>query len=203
MYLAALWLFWVLGRQAGVDAMAQALLAALALGFVAWRLGRPGGVVRGLAIAAGLAACAWAIATIEPVPPSAIAAGDSAQEPYTDARLAVLRTEGRPVFVNMTAAWCITCLANERVALSTDAVRDAFAQHGVACLKGDWTQRDDAITAYLAQFGRNGVPLYVLYPRGGGEPRVLPQVLTPGLVLEALAAADAGAGAQAAVSTNP
>jgi thiol:disulfide interchange protein len=208
MYLAALWLFWVLGRQAGVDAMAQALLAALALGFVVWRLGRPAvtgraRAVRALAIVAGLAACVLAVATIVPQPPGARAAQDGAQEPYSATRLAELRAEGRPVFVNMTAAWCITCLANERVALSTDAVRGAFVEHGIAYLEGDWTQRDDAITAYLAQFGRNGVPLYVLYPRGGGEPRVLPQVLTPGLVLDALAAADAGAQSQAAVSSNP
>ncbi|HVF34498.1 MAG TPA: thioredoxin family protein, partial [Candidatus Saccharimonadia bacterium] len=209
MYLAALWLFWVLGRQAGVDAMAQALLAALALGFAAWRLGRPATTrtaraVRALAIAAGLVACVVAVASIEPrAPGAASTAQDGTHEPWTGARLATLRADGRPVFVNMTAAWCITCLANERVALSTDAVRDAFAHHDVAYLKGDWTQRDDAITAYLAQFGRNGVPLYVLYPRGGGEPRVLPQMLTPGLVLEALADADARADAQAAVSSPP
>jgi thiol:disulfide interchange protein len=133
----------------------------------------------------------------------AAAEGGPAWEPFSPQRLAELRAGGTPVFVNMTAAWCITCLANERVVLSTDAVRDAFAQHGVAYLKGDWTQHDAAITAYLARFGRNGVPLYVLYPRGGGEPRVLPQVLTPGLVLAALADADARAGAQAAVSSQP
>ncbi|HET9482412.1 MAG TPA: protein-disulfide reductase DsbD domain-containing protein [Xanthomonadales bacterium] len=209
MYLAALWLFWVLGRQAGVDAMAQALLAALALGFVAWRLGRPAATrparaLRALAIVVGLVACVAAVASIEPrAPDAASTAQDGTHEPWTDARLATLRAEGRPVFVNMTAAWCITCLANERVALSTDAVRDAFAQHGIAYLKGDWTQHDAAITAYLAQFGRNGVPLYVLYPRGGGEPRVLPQMLTPGLVLAALADADARAGAPAAAASPP
>ena len=78
----------------------------------------------------------------------------------------------------MTAAWCITCLANERVALSTDTVREALAAHDVAYLKGDWTRNDAAITEYLGRYGRNGVPLYVLYPPGGGTPRVLPQLLT-------------------------
>ena len=209
MYLAALWLFWVLGQQAGVDAMTLALFAALALGFVAWRLGRPAlsrpaRAMRALTVAAGLAACIAAVASIVPQPPGvASASGTGAHEPWTGARLAALRAEGHPVFVNMTAAWCITCLANERVALATDAVRDAFAQHEIVYLKGDWTQRDDAITAYLAQFGRNGVPLYVLYPRGGAEPRVLPQVLTPGLVIEALAEADARTGSQPAVVSNP
>jgi thiol:disulfide interchange protein DsbD len=91
----------------------------------------------------------------------------------------------------MTAAWCITCLANERVALSTDAVRGRMKELGMAYLKGDWTRRDDSITRYLAQYGRSGVPLYVLYPAGGRAPRVLPQLLTPELVLAEFDAAAA------------
>jgi thiol:disulfide interchange protein DsbD len=90
------------------------------------------------------------------------------------------------VLVNMTASWCITCLANERVTLSSDTVKNRLHASGVTYLKGDWTHRDAEITAYLAQFGRNGVPLYVLYPRGGGAPEVLPQILTPNIVDEAL-----------------
>jgi thiol:disulfide interchange protein DsbD len=86
----------------------------------------------------------------------------------------------------MTAAWCITCLANERVALSSDAFVARLSATGTAYLKGDWTQRDAHITEYLARFGRNGVPLYVLYPAGGGEPEVLPQLLTPDVVDAAL-----------------
>ncbi|MCB1587452.1 MAG: thioredoxin family protein, partial [Xanthomonadales bacterium] len=92
---------------------------------------------------------------------------------------------GTPVLVNMTAAWCITCLANERVALSTDAVQQTMAERGVAYLKGDWTSRDDHITEYLARFGRTGVPLYVYY-RPGQAPEVLPQLLTPDLVVDTL-----------------
>jgi len=90
------------------------------------------------------------------------------------------------LLVNMTAAWCITCLANERMALSTDAVRGTLAAHDVAYLKGDWTRNDAAITRYLERYGRNGVPLYVLYPAGGGPPRVLPQLLTPDSVSDAI-----------------
>ncbi len=86
----------------------------------------------------------------------------------------------------MTAAWCITCLANERVALSADTVREALAAHDVAYLKGDWTRHDEAITRYLQRYGRNGVPLYVLYPPGGGMPRVLPQLLTADGVADAI-----------------
>jgi len=86
----------------------------------------------------------------------------------------------------MTAAWCITCLANERVALSSGVVRDALRARGVHYLKGDWTSRDAEITAYLESFGRSGVPLYVLYPADGGEPVVLPQLLTAEMVRQAI-----------------
>jgi thiol:disulfide interchange protein len=91
------------------------------------------------------------------------------------------------VFLNMTAAWCITCLVNERVALSDASVQDAFKQSDIVYLKGDWTQRDAAITSLLNQFGRSGVPLYVFYPKGAGsEPVVLPQILTPEIVLSTI-----------------
>jgi thiol:disulfide interchange protein DsbD len=106
-------------------------------------------------------------------------------EPFSEAALAAARAEGRPVFVNMTAAWCITCLVNERVALSSKAVARVFEARDMLYLKGDWTNGDPAITDYLAGFGRNGVPIYVLYP-ADGEPRVLPQLLTESIVLNAL-----------------
>jgi len=104
---------------------------------------------------------------------------------FSGERLAAAREAGRPVFVNMTAAWCITCLVNERVALSRPAVVAAFAARDLLYLKGDWTNRDARITDYLAGFGRSGVPLYVYYPPGA-EPQVLPQVLTESIVLDAL-----------------
>jgi len=90
------------------------------------------------------------------------------------------------VLVNFTAAWCITCKVNERVALSTDAVRRALDERGIAYLKGDWTRRDPEITRELQRYGRSGVPLYLLYPAGPGLPDVLPQLLSEGLVLQAL-----------------
>jgi thiol:disulfide interchange protein DsbD len=107
-------------------------------------------------------------------------------EPFTQQRLDALLASDRPVFVNLTAAWCITCLVNERTALSTDAVREAFAQSRVAYLKGDWTNRNPEITRILERFGRSGVPLYVLYRRGK-DPVVLPQILTESLVIEHIA----------------
>ena len=97
-------------------------------------------------------------------------------------------TRIRARILPMTAAWCLTCLANEKVALSTDTVREALAAHDVAYLKGDWTRQDAAITRYLQQHGRNGVPLYVLYPPDGGAPQVLPQLLTADGVADAIRA---------------
>lgn len=108
-------------------------------------------------------------------------------EPWSAERSEALRAEiDTVVLVNMTADWCITCLVNERVALNTAAVREAMDAHGVVYLKGDWTRRDPHITEYLSRYDRNGVPLYVIYPRNGDEPRVLPQVLTPQIVVQAL-----------------
>jgi thiol:disulfide interchange protein len=110
-------------------------------------------------------------------------AADGGSEPYSAARLAALRAEGRPVFVNMTAAWCVSCLVNERIALSPRVVRDAFASHRVAYLKGDWTRQDPAISAFLRDHGRDGVPLYIYYAPGE-PPAVLPQILTTATVLD-------------------
>jgi len=106
-------------------------------------------------------------------------------EPFTTQRLTALEAEGKPVFVNMTASWCVTCIINERLALDSGAVRDAFAERGVVPLKGDWTNQNPEITKFLQQFGRSGVPLYLLYS-GRGEPVVLPQILTATSVLDAL-----------------
>jgi thiol:disulfide interchange protein DsbD len=112
----------------------------------------------------------------------AAAAGAVPWEPWSPRRLAEARAEGRPVFVNFTAAWCITCLVNEQTSLASAAVKAAFARKGVAYLKGDWTSRDPEISRVLERHGRSGVPLYLLYT-GRGEPVVLPQILTPATVL--------------------
>ena len=107
-------------------------------------------------------------------------------EPFSAARLAELRAAGTPVFVNVTAAWCLTCLVNERVALRSTTVTEAFARKRVVRLKADWTTRDPVITRVLGAFGRSGVPLYLLYPAGAaGDPAVLPQILSERLVLDA------------------
>ncbi|MBW8268989.1 protein-disulfide reductase DsbD family protein [Caldovatus aquaticus] len=199
MFGAAAWLVWVLAQQAGPDGVLAALAGGVLVGFAAWALGaaqRAGGT-RGRRLGAGLAlAAALGAAALLPglgTAPAASAAAQPAEgdgaEPWSETRLAALRAEGRPVFVNVTAAWCISCQVNERVALRAAAVRAAFAAGRVACLKADWTRGDPAVGALLRAHGREGVPLYLLYPAGGGAPEALPQLLTEGIVLRALAAA--------------
>jgi thiol:disulfide interchange protein DsbD len=108
-----------------------------------------------------------------------------AYQPFTSGRLAALTAEHKPVFVNLTAAWCLTCIVNERVTLDRATVKEAFAAHGIVALKGDWTRQDPQIAAFLQSFGRSGVPLYLLYD-GSGSPTVLPQILTEAEVIDAV-----------------
>ena len=122
----------------------------------------------------------------------ATATGNEARwERWSAARVAAARDSGRAVFVDFTAAWCLSCQVNERIALNTDAVGRAFADGKVLLLRADWTSRDAEITALLASFGRSGVPLYVLYPASASRAEVLPAVLTPGIVIEAVTRAAA------------
>ncbi|SDF11039.1 thiol:disulfide interchange protein DsbD [Massilia sp. PDC64] len=192
MYGAAVWLVWVLARQSGVDAGAAALGGMVALAFAAWLYGatrlaspfmrRVGGVGTALVVVGALAAGLAGIGRGQPA-----ATTDVAWTPYSAERLQALRADGKPVFVNLTASWCITCLVNERVALNEATVDAAFRRAGITYLKGDWTSQDERITALLKQFGRSGVPLYVFYPAGAdSRPVVLPQLLTPGIVLDAI-----------------
>jgi thiol:disulfide interchange protein DsbD len=124
----------------------------------------------------------------EPVARSATAttAHDGWQDWSPEAVQAALG-KGQPVFVDFTAAWCLSCKVNEQVALNTDAVKSAFTQKGVVLFRADWTQADPEISKTLQQYNRDGVPLYLLYsPKAKDDPQVLPEVLTPGIVLEAL-----------------
>lgn len=209
MYLTAVWLVWVLAKQRGADAVGWLLGGAvlLALGLWVWETARyRAPVLRALGIAIALAG----VATLWPVQqlPSAraLAAAQAAAEgrpegtvkaadgslPWSAEALAALRAEGRVVFVNMTADWCVSCKANERTVLSTDAFATALEGVDGVYLKGDWTDVDPAITAYLQQYGAVGVPFYAVYPADGGPPQVLPNLLTTGIVETALARAAAG-----------
>jgi thiol:disulfide interchange protein DsbD len=199
MYGAAAWLAWVLAQQVGPDGLLLALGGAVLVGFAAWALGQAqrsagGGRWAGRALAgvAGIAALAL-LPALAPAPATPPAAGlrDDEAESWSASRVAALQAAGRPVFVNLTAAWCITCKVNEQLVLRTTPVQAAFATGDIAYLKGDWTRGDAAIGALLREHGREGVPLYLVYPAGGGAPQLLPQVLTEGIVLRAVAAAQA------------
>lgn len=193
LYLTVVWLAWVFARQTGADGVAALLTGLVALSFALWLAARPASNRPG----AWMAHSATAIAIVVSLAALAGAAGMQTEStrspsggftPFSAERLAEIKADPeRAAFVNMTAYWCVTCLVNERVALSTDAVRTRFRESGVVYLKGDWTRRDPEITRYLAQYGRNGVPLYVFYPADDPtSPVVLPQILTPGTVLEFL-----------------
>ncbi len=191
MYGASAWLVWVVSQEAGSSGVLATVAGIVLLGFAGWVLGltqdsadRGRRIGQSTAVAAVLAALA-VLSGIAVSPDATASAYESGAEPFSAARLAALRAEGRPVFVNMTAAWCVTCLVNERVAIKTEAVQRAFAEHHVTYLKGDWTRQDPQITEYLRQNGRDGVPLYVYYP-SHGQPTVLPQILTDNIVLSEL-----------------
>jgi thiol:disulfide interchange protein DsbD len=178
---------WIASQQVSPIGLAAVFASLLLVGFAAWAYGtaqrqdRPA-LLNGAAALAVLVgvACLFGLGSPAGAAPSGVAADGS--EPYSAARLAELRGKHRPVLVDMSAAWCVTCLVNERIALTPASVRDAFARHKVAYLKGDWTRQDANITAFLHDHDRSGVPLYVYYP-AEGEPQILPQILTPDTVI--------------------
>ncbi|WP_200910216.1 protein-disulfide reductase DsbD family protein [Sphingomonas sp. Leaf38] len=190
MFLTAIALGWVLGRQTGVDTLTLALIAVLAVGVVLWiggtrqRKGKAFGVVAQALLLAVFVGSAVLIARAPPVSAKVATSGDEA---FTEARLASLRAEKRPVFVYFTADWCLTCKVNEKAAIDTAGVRDAFAKNKVAALIGDWTDGNPVMGRFIQAHNRAGVPLYLYYAPGAAEPTVLPQVLTPAL-LEGLGA---------------
>jgi DsbC/DsbD-like thiol-disulfide interchange protein/cytochrome c biogenesis protein CcdA len=180
MFAAAIWLLWVLAEQTGPSGVLALLSIAAALAFALWvgRWGRAW-LVAGLVALALTAAFTW-----RPLL-GAESTATLASEPWSPERVAELRGEGRAVFVNFTAAWCVTCKVNEAAAF-TPRVAQAFEQANVAYLEADWTNRDDTIAAALAEHGRAGVPLY-LYYSSQSEPVILPQVLSEALLLETIA----------------
>ena len=189
---AAAWLVWVLAQGSGPDGVLTALAGGVVLAAGLWTLGlaQQAGARRA-AIAGRVAAGIAVLALVALLPrlssaPAAAADLSPGAEAWSAARVEQLRAEGRPVFVNATAAWCITCQVNERVALRAGAVQDEFAARGIAYLKADWTRGDAAIGALLRSHGREGVPLYLFWAPGAAEPVILPQLLTESMVLEAL-----------------
>ena len=182
MYLTAVWLLWVLGKQRGIDAVGLALVGLVLLALGLWWFQRarfaPAPLQRALALALAVSALV-PLAMLHRLPAETAAAPTTeGHAAYSAERLAALRAEGRIVFVDMTADWCVTCKANEKAVLNTPAFRELLATHDAVMLTGDWTNVDPAITAFLEAHGAVGVPLYVMYPRGGGAGEVLPTVLT-------------------------
>jgi thiol:disulfide interchange protein DsbD len=195
MLATVVFLLWLFGRQLGVSAMAVLLASLLLVTMGAWIYGRSAArtgtaslgavALAGLLVIAGVA-LGFVQAQAAPADSGKPHAG-GVWEPYSASRLAELRAAGTPVFLDFTADWCLTCQVNERVALDRDEVQARFRAEGVVLMKADWTRHDDAITQALAGYGRQGVPVYVLYGRTpGAPPRLLPEVLTPGLVLSTL-----------------
>jgi DsbC/DsbD-like thiol-disulfide interchange protein/cytochrome c biogenesis protein CcdA len=185
MFATAIGLSWIVGRQGGVNAMALALAAALLLGCGLWWYGmRQFAGKRLWPVAAPVFAALFLAINLSAPTDKAIAAATAEQgvEPYSAARLVSLRSESKPVFLYMTADWCLSCKVNEATSLSANDVKSAFAKAGVIVMRGDWTNGDPAITAFLKEQGSAGVPLYLWY-HGLGAPKEMPQVLTPSMLV--------------------
>ncbi len=194
-----IWLLWVLGQQTGSVVLVLVLFDLLLTSIAAWIYGRWGN----LAMEQRTRIIAWILALLilglsnwyilENYPkyieePSAtVTTGEINWQPYSDQLLQQLLDEGKPVFVDFTAKWCLSCQANEQIAFSSEEVQKKFKELGVVALKADWTRRNPEITKALARFGRMSVPLYVLYSgRKNDRPQILPEVITPSIVLQAL-----------------
>lgn len=191
MYAAAAWLVWVLSRQAGSNGVMIALVAMVAVAFAAWLWGKTrdlhktGRALGAVAVLLLIAGSLYGLSLLRTA-----AAPQAAQatrgEAYTAAKLASYRAANRPVFVDATAAWCITCLVNEDAVLSQPDIKSAFAAKNIVYMIADWTNQNSEITALLKENGRSGVPLYLYYAPGGAKPQVLPQILTRAEVLNAI-----------------
>jgi thiol:disulfide interchange protein DsbD len=193
-YATAAWLIWVLAQQVDSRGLLAALIGVVLVGFAAWAWERGRGaaplgerIFQGLAGLALIAVAGLGLGLTPQQPVTGAQAEAQGIEPFTRARLDGLRGDKRPVFVNLTAAWCITCAVNETTSLKRPAVQAAMKAKGVTYLKGDWTNQNPEITRLLEEHGRSGVPLYLLYT-DGAAPQVLPQILTEGTVLDALGA---------------
>jgi thiol:disulfide interchange protein DsbD len=197
MYFTAVWLAWVFGKQRGMDALGLLLVACVLLVMGLWWLerrryseNRLGALVPGIALALAIAATVWALQIEKPKAVNAAAAIDTAAyvagtpTPYSAKALEQFRAEGRAVFIDMTADWCITCKVNEKAVLDTDEFRALLKDSNTVYMVGDWTDQDAEISAFLDRFHSPGVPLYVVFPAGGGEGRRLPQLLSISLMRE-------------------
>jgi len=185
MFGTMLWLLWILSSQGGQDAVIVTLGVCLFFGFAVWAFQR-GGKISTAAAALALLIAVFGFKQIGYSPQSVAAAPSfHPEDVFSEAKLAKLIAEDKGVFVYFTADWCITCKANERLALNVADVRDAFAASDIVVLKADFTSRDEKIAKALETFGRAGVPLYLYYKPGGGvTPQELPQILRPAMLID-------------------
>jgi thiol:disulfide interchange protein DsbD len=188
MLATVVWLVWVLGQQVGIDGAAALLALLVVVSLAAWLWSRPSRVWQGVGMVAVLATAAWAWPTWQE-PPTApvVSAGDARWQPWSAARVAELNAEGRAVFVDFTAAWCVTCQLNKRTVLNDAALMAEMEAQEVVLMRADWTRRDAAISAELTRLGRNGVPVYAVYRSASQSPTLLPEILTVQAVREAIA----------------
>ena len=192
MYLTAVWLVWVLAHQRGADAVGLVLVAMVLLAMTLWWFERS----RQRGLVSRVLVGVLALATLVPVyllahvpPVSSVAVAEDGVAVYSPEKLAALRAAGTPVFVDMTADWCVTCKANEHTVLDTQAFRDLLQRTGAVYMKGEWTDVNPTIGAFLQLYHSPGVPLYVVFPKHGAAGQQLSTVLTPSMVDQALTAA--------------
>lgn len=192
MYLSAIWLLWVVGTQTGIEGMAAVLTVSVVVLFLLWAKRRCHFesvycvAANILVILALLAVMAQGLSRLQTMQSPDIMMGMAERmEPYSAQRLEELRNAGTPVFVDVTASWCITCQVNKKLTIQTTRVQQAFKTHDVVLMIADWTNKDDAVTQFLTSFGYKGVPLYVYYP-AHKDGIVLPQILTPSIILEVI-----------------
>ncbi|WP_158751848.1 protein-disulfide reductase DsbD [Acidobacterium sp. S8] len=191
-FATVIWLLWLFAHSAGLNALAGLLAAFLLLAIAAWILGRwpakaPATAAAVVVLVLAVALPVFAVRTFAATPAQASAAHDSNWQPFSPALVEKYRAQGRPVFVDFTASWCLSCQVNERVILSRDDVQKKLRDGNFALIRADWTDADQTITEALNALGRSGVPTYAIYPASAQEqPQVLPEVLTPGIVLDAI-----------------
>jgi thiol:disulfide interchange protein len=207
MFATVVWLVWVLGQQVGIDGAAALLALLVTLAFALWVFAafgaqRLGGFARVAALAAVLAVAAWSWPTLHPDADATHSADAGASmpagtwQPWSADAFARVRAEGRPVFVDFTAAWCVTCQMNKRMTLNDGTLAAEFRARQVVLMRADWTRRDTAVTEALRALGRSGVPVYALYAPGAGEPQLLSEILTVSEVRDAMARWPDAAGAR-------
>src|ERR1019366_6719921 len=193
-FATVIWLAWVLAQAYGASVLAALLAGFLLLAIAGWFLGRWPATRWASMVAAVIVLAVIVLSVVAPRRLAVAAQGTSSSgpsagkwEPWSAATVARYQAQGRPVFVDFTASWCLSCQVNERVALNQPSVQKAFKDANVALLRADWTQQDEAIGNTLTSLGRSGVPAYALYAPGKANPEMLPEVLTAGIVTDAVA----------------